>query len=410
MYVTVLTITTKVTTSTSTGKAQGMEGGKVVKADRNQIRKQRCRFSSAAASQAVLNGSTILVNPPQLVYEMVYGELAISGYIISSALYKYICTYSSWFIMELTDQVVEGLLHNGFALIRPPDVFIHVVCGEDVGEGCNVNIAFNTFKEEPRSTGDTFYHIVLSIARQFAPDMIFVSVGFDAAEGHPDNIGGYQVTPRKFALLTKFTKDLAEEMCDSRPVLSLEEGYELEPLANSVAACVAQLLLAKLVLDAQLKYESPSLKTKISVGEKNELQAIFNTLDQDKFWYLQATLKEAGVKGLSVEERVVQFALNCNYYHPSQRLILDLGDSNWDEVFTKEEKKEIEGAGCPLLRPIDSFLKLKLDELKNKKTARDAYDFSRALDIDPEEEPMLAWLSATVENAALLLLKKKKQI
>ena len=41
--------------------------------------------------------------------------------------------------------------------------------------------------------GDTefvaaFYHFVLPIVRQFRPDMIFVSAGFDAAEGHPENV------------------------------------------------------------------------------------------------------------------------------------------------------------------------------------------------------------------------------
>lgn len=41
--------------------------------------------------------------------------------------------------------------------------------------------------------GDTefvaaFYHFVIPIARQFQPDMIFVSAGFDAAEGHPENV------------------------------------------------------------------------------------------------------------------------------------------------------------------------------------------------------------------------------
>jgi len=41
--------------------------------------------------------------------------------------------------------------------------------------------------------GDTefvaaFYHFVLPIVKQFGPDMIFVSAGFDAAEGHPENV------------------------------------------------------------------------------------------------------------------------------------------------------------------------------------------------------------------------------
>ena len=50
--------------------------------------------------------------------------------------------------------------------------------------------------------GDTefvaaFYHFVLPIARQFDPDMIFVSAGFDAAEGHPENVSFLYYTKRK---------------------------------------------------------------------------------------------------------------------------------------------------------------------------------------------------------------------
>ena len=88
---TTTTTTTPKTTKAiiSLGKAQGMEGGKVVKADRNQIRKQRRRFSSAAASQAALNGTATLVNPPQLVYEMICGELAIGKKKIGGGFYGY---------------------------------------------------------------------------------------------------------------------------------------------------------------------------------------------------------------------------------------------------------------------------------------------------------------------------------
>lgn len=48
-----------------------------------------------------------------------------------------------------------------------------------------------SFLTEPM--GDTefvaaFYHFVIPIVKQFQPDMIFVSAGFDAAEGHPENV------------------------------------------------------------------------------------------------------------------------------------------------------------------------------------------------------------------------------
>ncbi|KAI8889449.1 Arginase/deacetylase [Backusella circina FSU 941] len=120
-------------------------------------------------------------------------------------------------------------------------------CGQYEGLGYNVNIALNESKEKPKPMGDTefvaaFHHILIPIARQFHPDMIFVSAGFDAAEGHAENLGGYNVTPRGFGLLTKIVRDLAQELCEGRLVLSLEGGYELQPLANSASESISQLL------------------------------------------------------------------------------------------------------------------------------------------------------------------------
>ncbi|GAN01751.1 hypothetical protein MAM1_0011c01186 [Mucor ambiguus] len=130
-------------------------------------------------------------------------------------------------------------------------------CGEYEGIGKNVNIAFSESNKRPKPMGDTefvaaFYHFVIPIVKQFGPNMIFVSAGFDAAEGHPENLGGYSVTPRGYALLTKMVKDLAEDLCEGRLVLTLEGGYELQPLANSCAASVAQLFLPDTIPEQQI--------------------------------------------------------------------------------------------------------------------------------------------------------------
>ena len=37
--------------------------------------------------------------------------------------------------------------------------------------------------------------MVLPIIHEFNPDMILVSAGFNATEGHPNTLGGYSVTP-----------------------------------------------------------------------------------------------------------------------------------------------------------------------------------------------------------------------
>ncbi|KAI7859393.1 hypothetical protein BDC45DRAFT_475199 [Circinella umbellata] len=161
------------------------------------------------------------------------------------------------------------------------------------------------------------------------------------------------------------------------------------------------------------KTNSSPLKTKLTTQQKAELEDCFNKLDDKKFWYLKASIPNSNknqttAKVISVEERMIKFALSCNYYHPSQQLILDLTDPNWDNIFTDAERKEIEDAGCALLRPIDESLAQQLHDLKKMKTAKDVYTFARNIDHDPEDQPLLAWLSWSLQTTSLLYLKKNK--
>ncbi|KAG0046497.1 Histone deacetylase 4 [Gryganskiella cystojenkinii] len=115
-------------------------------------------------------------------------------------------------------------------------------CGEEAGEGKNVNIAWSSYGRA-QAMGDVeyiaaFWYVLLPIARQFQPDLVMVSAGFDAADGHAANIGGYTVSPQGFAILTRLVQTLA----GGRVILSLEGGYEFEPLALSAAACLEELL------------------------------------------------------------------------------------------------------------------------------------------------------------------------
>lgn len=41
-----------------------------------------------------------------------------------------------------------------------------------------------------------FRSIVVPIGREFSPDLILVSAGFNATDGHPPTLGGYSVTPK----------------------------------------------------------------------------------------------------------------------------------------------------------------------------------------------------------------------
>ena len=79
-----------------------------------------------------------------------------------------------------------------------------------------------------------FEHIIVPVAKEFAPDLIIVSAGFDAAEG--DFMGECCVTPQGFAYMTAALKKVA------RIVLLLEGGYNLDVTARCTEACLKQLL------------------------------------------------------------------------------------------------------------------------------------------------------------------------
>lgn len=65
----------------------------------------------------------------------------------------------------------------------------------------NVNIAWSGGLNPPLGDAEylaAFRSVVMPIAREFEPDIILVSAGFDATEGHLAPLGGYRVSPACF--------------------------------------------------------------------------------------------------------------------------------------------------------------------------------------------------------------------
>jgi acetoin utilization deacetylase AcuC-like enzyme len=69
---------------------------------------------------------------------------------------------------------------------------------------------------------------------KYNPDLILVSAGFDAHMDDP--IGGLRVTTEGYHTISKTINTLAGEVCDGKIISSLEGGYNLKALAESVAA------------------------------------------------------------------------------------------------------------------------------------------------------------------------------
>ncbi|XP_037089603.1 histone deacetylase 6-like [Pollicipes pollicipes] len=112
----------------------------------------------------------------------------------------------------------------------------HDRVGEGAGRGFNVNVPWNRARMAGAEYLAAFLAVVLPVAYQFAPELVFVSAGFDAARGDP--LGGYGVAPEVYGHLTHHLAALA----GGRLVVALEGGYNLTSVAYSMAMCVRALL------------------------------------------------------------------------------------------------------------------------------------------------------------------------
>lgn len=83
---------------------------------------------------------------------------------------------------------------------------------------------------------------ILPAIETFRPELILVSAGFDAHTDDP--LANLNWTTEDFAWLTRQILSLADRVCDGRVVSSLEGGYHLQALADSVAGHVAALMAA----------------------------------------------------------------------------------------------------------------------------------------------------------------------
>ncbi|MEP6802564.1 MAG: histone deacetylase [Acidobacteriota bacterium] len=93
----------------------------------------------------------------------------------------------------------------------------------------------------PAGRGDAdhlaaFDDLLLPVAREFDPDLVLVSCGFDAARG--DLLGQQLLSPGGYAAMTSRLQSLA----GGKLILALEGGYALDAIAASAAACLQALL------------------------------------------------------------------------------------------------------------------------------------------------------------------------
>ena len=157
-------------------------------------------------------------------------------------------------------------------------------CGSGDGKGFTVNIPWDGGVTPPLGNTEyieAFECIVLPIAKQYQPQLIIVSAGFDAAAGHPSDIGGYKVTPEGFAYMTAALRVVSKDHL----ALVLEGGYTLDAISNCAEACVHALLGDRL---PPLPATLGTLKCAELVPVPRAIQTLRNVVEiQKQFWKLE---------------------------------------------------------------------------------------------------------------------------
>ena len=106
---------------------------------------------------------------------------------------------------------------------------------------------FNTIVNAPLSAGDggnafreAFETVILPRLREFKPDFLIISAGFDAHTRDP--LANLNLVEADYSWVTKKLMEIADTSAKGRVISLLEGGYDLQGLSRSVAAHVTALM------------------------------------------------------------------------------------------------------------------------------------------------------------------------
>ena len=145
----------------------------------------------------------------------------------------------------------------------------------DIGTGRGLGFTVNFPIEAGGTDADheRLYDVAAGIVRQFQPELILLSAGFDSHVDDP--LGGMRVTTPQFGRLTAMIATVADECCGGRMVVMTEGGYDLAALAGSLRAAID-------VLDGTTRLAALALP----LGDTRRAEATLNAVRPHlaKFW------------------------------------------------------------------------------------------------------------------------------
>jgi acetoin utilization deacetylase AcuC-like enzyme len=134
-----------------------------------------------------------------------------------------------------TDQVLYFSIHQ---YPHYPGTGSAYEIGQGQGEGYTINVPLPPGQEN-LAYASIFNELLAPIARQYRPELIILSAGYDIHQEDP--LGGMRVTGPGFSYMTRVLMDLAAELCDHRLLACLEGGYSLHGLREGVLATLEEM-------------------------------------------------------------------------------------------------------------------------------------------------------------------------
>ncbi len=137
--------------------------------------------------------------------------------------------------------------------------------GHGRGTGATVNVPM------PAGCGDLEYdgvmrRIVSPVARQFGPEMILVSCGFDAHRDDP--LASMELSEAGFRAMTDRIRGLADELCDSKLMFVLEGGYAASGLTDGTRALLAGMTSEPAEIFTEFESDAPSERRLAQILER----------------------------------------------------------------------------------------------------------------------------------------------
>jgi acetoin utilization deacetylase AcuC-like enzyme len=148
------------------------------------------------------------------------------------------------------------------------------------GSGFTVNVPLWSGHGD-REFYQIFKQVLVPIARSFGPELILLSAGFDTYAGDP--LGGMDVTPQGYAAMTRVLMEIADECASGRLAATLEGGYHLKGLQESIRAVLNELAGQSLLKDTELEVMDrapiPSIVKEVIEIQKSYWPALTGSTD-----------------------------------------------------------------------------------------------------------------------------------